>query len=121
MNSSVLGLMTARNKPRQNTPDEVEVVASTFDEQSSRHVQVCDMVIEKSRRMVEFGEHVVILMDSLTRMARAYNTEMPHSGKILTGGWQPCNETFMRDDGEVILKPAFRQHFAIDVRDFAHG
>lgn len=71
---------------KQNTPDEVEVVASTFDEQSSRHVQVCEMVIEKSRRAVEFGEHVVILMDSLTRMARAYNQEMPHSGKILTGG-----------------------------------
>ena len=71
---------------RHNTPDEVEIVASTFDEQSSRHVQVCDMVIEKARRMVEFGHHVVILMDSLTRMARAYNTEMPHSGKILTGG-----------------------------------
>ncbi|MCC6581463.1 MAG: transcription termination factor Rho [Phycisphaeraceae bacterium] len=71
---------------RQNTPKEVEVVASTFDEQCSRHVQVCDMVIEKARRMVEFGEHVVILMDSLTRMARAYNQEMPHSGKILTGG-----------------------------------
>jgi len=69
-----------------NTPSEVEVVASTFDEQSSRHVQVCEMVIEKSRRAVEYGEHVVILMDSLTRMARAYNTEMPHSGKILTGG-----------------------------------
>jgi len=71
---------------RQNTPAEVEVIASTFDEQSSRHVQVCDMVIEKSRRAVEFGEDVVILMDSLTRMARAYNTEMPHSGKILSGG-----------------------------------
>ena len=71
---------------RNNTPPEVEVIASTFDEQSTRHVQVCEMVIEKSRRMVEFGEHVVILMDSLTRMARAYNTEMPHSGKILTGG-----------------------------------
>ena len=71
---------------RHHTPDEVEIVASTFDEQSSRHVQVCDMVIEKARRMVEFGHHVVILMDSLTRMARAYNTEMPHSGKILTGG-----------------------------------
>ena len=71
---------------RNNTPDDVEVVASTFDEQSSRHVQVCDMVIEKARRMVEFGEHVVILLDSITRMARAYNTEMPHSGKILTGG-----------------------------------
>jgi len=71
---------------RNNTPDEVEVVASTFDEQSSRHVQVCDMVIEKARRLVEFGSHVVILLDSITRMARAYNTEMPHSGKILTGG-----------------------------------
>ncbi len=71
---------------RNNTPDDVEVVASTFDEQSARHVQVCDMVIEKARRMVEFGEHVVILLDSITRMARAYNTEMPHSGKILTGG-----------------------------------
>ncbi|HEX7008970.1 MAG TPA: transcription termination factor Rho, partial [Phycisphaeraceae bacterium] len=71
---------------RNNTPPDVEVVASTFDEQSSRHVQVCEMVIEKARRMVEFGEHVVILMDSITRMARAYNAEMPHSGKILTGG-----------------------------------
>ncbi|MBI1336326.1 MAG: transcription termination factor Rho [Phycisphaera sp.] len=71
---------------KNNTPDDVEVVASTFDEQSTRHVQVCDLVIEKARRMVEFGTHVVILMDSLTRMARAYNTEMPHSGKILTGG-----------------------------------
>ncbi|MCC7192688.1 MAG: transcription termination factor Rho [Phycisphaeraceae bacterium] len=71
---------------RNNTPKDVEVVASTFDEQSARHVQVCDMVSEKARRMVEFGEHVVILMDSLTRMARAYNTEMPHSGKIGTGG-----------------------------------
>lgn len=71
---------------RQNTPSGVEIIASTFDEQTSRHVQVCEMVIEKSRRAVEFGEHVVILMDSLTRMARAYNQEMPHSGKILTGG-----------------------------------
>jgi transcription termination factor Rho len=71
---------------KANTPPEVEVVASTFDEQSARHVQVCEMVIEKSRRMVEFGQHVVILMDSITRMARAYNSEMPHSGKILTGG-----------------------------------
>ena len=71
---------------RNNTPDDVEVVASTFDEQSGRHVQVCEMVIEKSRRAVEFGDEVVILMDSITRMARAYNNEMPHSGKILTGG-----------------------------------
>ncbi len=64
----------------------VEVVASTFDEQSHRHVQVCGMVIEKAKRMVEFGDHVVILLDSITRMARAYNAEMPHSGKIMTGG-----------------------------------
>jgi transcription termination factor Rho len=71
---------------KNNTPDEVEVVASTFDENSTRHVQVCEMVIEKSRRMVEYGHDVVILMDSITRMARAYNSEMPHSGKILTGG-----------------------------------
>lgn len=71
---------------KANTPDEVEVVASTFDENSTRHVQVCEMVIEKSRRMIEYGHDVVILMDSITRMARAYNAEMPHSGKILTGG-----------------------------------
>jgi transcription termination factor Rho len=71
---------------RRNTSPEVEVVASTFDEQSSRHVQVAEMVIEKARRMTEFGDHVVILLDSITRLARAYNAEMPHSGKIMTGG-----------------------------------
>jgi|GEM_PF-103176 len=64
----------------------VEVVASTFDEQSHRHVQVAEMVIEKAKRMVEFGEDVVILLDSITRLARAYNADMPHSGKIMTGG-----------------------------------
>jgi transcription termination factor Rho len=64
----------------------VEVVASTFDEDSSRHVQVCEMVIEKAKRMVEFGDDVVILLDSITRLARAYNANMPHSGKIMTGG-----------------------------------
>lgn len=71
---------------RQCAGDNVEVVASTFDEQSSRHVAVCEVVIEKAKRMVEFGEDVVILLDSITRMARAYNAEMPHSGKIMTGG-----------------------------------
>jgi len=71
---------------RRNTPDAVEVVASTFDERSSRHVQVAEMVIEKAKRMVEFGGDVVILLDSITRLARAYNNEMPHSGKIMTGG-----------------------------------
>lgn len=63
-----------------------EVVSSTFDEPASRHIQICEMVIEKAKRMVEYGQDVVILLDSITRMARAYNTEVPHSGKILTGG-----------------------------------
>ncbi len=63
-----------------------EVISSTFDEPASRHVQIAEMVIEKARRMVEFGKDVVILLDSITRLARAYNTEVPHSGKILTGG-----------------------------------
>jgi transcription termination factor Rho len=64
----------------------VEVVASTFDEQAARHVQVAEMVIEKAKRMVEFGDDVVILLDSITRLARAYNNEMPHSGRIMSGG-----------------------------------
>jgi len=63
-----------------------EVVSSTFDEPASRHVQVSEMVIEKAKRLVEYGRDVVILLDSITRLARAYNTEVPHSGKILTGG-----------------------------------
>jgi transcription termination factor Rho len=66
--------------------DHAEVVSSTFDEPSSRHVQVSEMVIEKAKRMVEYGTDVVILLDSITRLARAYNTEVPHSGKILSGG-----------------------------------
>jgi len=64
----------------------VEVVASTFDEQSDRHVAVAECVIEKAKRMVEFGDDVVILLDSITRLARAYNSNIPHSGKIMTGG-----------------------------------
>ena len=63
-----------------------EVISSTFDEPASRHIQVAEMVIEKAKRMVEYGRDVVILLDSITRLARAYNTEAPHSGKILTGG-----------------------------------
>ncbi|MBI4586746.1 MAG: transcription termination factor Rho, partial [Planctomycetes bacterium] len=61
-----------------------EVISSTFDEPASRHVQVAEMVIEKAKRMVEYGRDVVILLDSITRLARAYNTEVPHSGRILT-------------------------------------
>jgi len=63
-----------------------EVIASTFDEPPERHVQVAEMVIEKARRMVEHKKDVMILLDSITRLARAYNTIQPHSGKILSGG-----------------------------------
>ena len=63
-----------------------EVVSSTFDEPPSRHIQVSEMVIEKAKRLVEFGQDVVIFLDSITRLARAWNTETPHSGKVLTGG-----------------------------------
>jgi transcription termination factor Rho len=63
-----------------------EVVSSTFDEPASRHVQVAEMVIEKAKRLVEHKNDVVILLDSITRLARAYNTVVPSSGKVLTGG-----------------------------------
>jgi transcription termination factor Rho len=70
----------------RKTADDVEVISSTFDEPASRHCQIAEVVIEKAKRMVEYGHDVVILLDSITRLARAYNSEMPHSGKILTGG-----------------------------------
>ena len=70
---------------RKTGPD-VEVISSTFDEPAARHCQVAEIVIEKAKRLVEYGHDVVILLDSITRLARAYNSEMPHSGKILTGG-----------------------------------
>jgi len=70
----------------RKTAEDVEVISSTFDESASRHCQVAEVVIEKAKRLVEYGVDVVILLDSITRLARAYNTEMPHSGKILTGG-----------------------------------
>ena len=63
-----------------------EVIASTFDEPPERHVQIAEIVIEMAKRQVEAGKHVVILLDSITRLARAYNTLQPHSGKILSGG-----------------------------------
>jgi transcription termination factor Rho len=65
---------------------DAEVVSSTFDEPATRHVQVADMVIEKARRLIEHRRDVVILLDSITRLARAHNTVVPHSGKILSGG-----------------------------------
>jgi transcription termination factor Rho len=70
----------------RKTADDVEVISSTFDEPAARHCQVAEVVIEKAKRLVEYGVDVVILLDSITRLARAYNTEMPHSGRILTGG-----------------------------------
>ena len=63
-----------------------EVISSTFDEPAVRHVQVAEMVLEKAKRLVETGKDVIILLDSITRLARAYNTTIPHSGKILSGG-----------------------------------
>jgi transcription termination factor Rho len=63
-----------------------EVISSTFDEPPERHVQVADMVLEKAKRLTETGKDVVILLDSITRLARAHNTVVPHSGKILSGG-----------------------------------
>jgi transcription termination factor Rho len=65
---------------------DAEVISSTFDEPAERHVQVAEMVMEKAKRLVEHGKDVVILLDSITRLARAYNTTMPHSGRILSGG-----------------------------------
>ncbi len=70
---------------RRQVPD-AEVIASTFDENAESHVHAAEIVIEKARRMVEVGQDVVILLDSITRLARAYNTTMPNSGKILSGG-----------------------------------
>ena len=66
--------------------DGAEVISSTFDERAESHVHATEIVIERARRMVEVGRHVVILLDSITRMARGYNTTMPNSGKILSGG-----------------------------------
>jgi len=86
----ILIILLIDERPEEVTDMErntkAEVISSTFDEPASRHVQVAEMVIEKAKRYVEFGRDVVILLDSITRLARAYNTEVPHSGKILTGG-----------------------------------
>jgi transcription termination factor Rho len=71
---------------RQVKAPNCEVISSTFDEPPSRHIQVSEMVIEKAKRMVEYGQDVIIFLDSITRLARAWNTECPNSGKILTGG-----------------------------------
>jgi transcription termination factor Rho len=85
-----------------------EVIASTFDEPPERHVQVAEMAIEKARRLVEHGKDVVILLDSITRLARAYNTVQPHSGKILTGGM----------DANALHKP---KRFFGAARNIEHG
>jgi transcription termination factor Rho len=93
---------------RRNTPERVEVVASTFDEEATRHIQVSDMVMEKARRMVEFGQHVVILLDSITRLARGYNNGMAGSGKIGSGGV----------DNAALIKP---KKFFGSARNIEHG
>ncbi|MGZ3633480.1 MAG: transcription termination factor Rho [Parachlamydiaceae bacterium] len=85
-----------------------EVIASTFDEPPERHVQIAEMVLEKARRLVEYGHDVIILLDSITRLARAYNTVQPHSGKILTGGI----------DSNALHKP---QHFFGAARNIDQG
>ncbi len=88
---SYLFILLIDERPEEVTDMErtckgAEVISSTFDEPPERHVQVAEMVIEKARRMVEHKRDVVILLDSITRLARAYNTLQPHSGKILSGG-----------------------------------
>lgn len=70
----------------QRSVHNAEVISSTFDETPDRHVRVAEIVIEKAKRLVEHGMDVVILLDSITRLARAYNTLQPHSGKVLSGG-----------------------------------
>jgi transcription termination factor Rho len=86
----VLIVLLIDERPEEVTDMEenvrAEVISSTFDEPADRHVQVADMVIEKAKRLVEHGRDVVILLDSITRLARAHNTVVPHSGKILSGG-----------------------------------
>ncbi|HET7423194.1 MAG TPA: transcription termination factor Rho [Gemmatimonadales bacterium] len=86
----VLIVLLIDERPEEVTDMEenvkAEVISSTFDEPADRHVQVADMVIEKSKRLVEHGRDVVILLDSITRLARAHNVVVPHSGKILSGG-----------------------------------
>ncbi len=86
----ILFVLLIDERPEEVTDMErsvkAEVVSSTFDEPPERHVQVASMVLEKAKRMVELGLHVVILLDSITRLARAHNAVVPHSGKILSGG-----------------------------------
>ncbi|MCD6441082.1 MAG: transcription termination factor Rho [Candidatus Marinimicrobia bacterium] len=86
----VLMVLLIDERPEEVTDMErsvnAEVISSTFDEPPERHVQVASMVLEKAKRMVELGFHVVILLDSITRLARAHNAVVPHSGKILSGG-----------------------------------
>jgi transcription termination factor Rho len=87
---TVLIVLLIDERPEEVTDMEenvrAEVISSTFDEPADRHVQVADMVIEKAKRLVEHGRDVIILLDSITRLARAHNTVVPHSGKILSGG-----------------------------------
>ena len=86
-----------------------EVVSSTFDEPATRHVQVAEMVIEKAKRLVEHGRDVVILLDSITRLGRAYNTVVPSSGKVLTGGVDAIVATALIDTGSRMDEVIFEE------------
>ena len=96
-----------------------EVIASTFDEPATRHVQVAEMVIEKAKRLVEHGRDVVILLDSITRLGRAYNTVVPSSGKVLTGGVDA--NALQRPEALLRRRPQHRGgRLALDHRHRAH-
>jgi len=82
----VLLIDERRKKSRYAALGKGEVISSTFDEPAERHIQVAEVVLEKAKRLVECRKDVVILLDSITRLARAYNSTVPHSGKILSGG-----------------------------------
>ena len=89
-----------------------EVVSSTFDEPAQRHVQVAEMVVEKAKRLVEHKKDVFILLDSITRLARAYNTVIPPSGKVLSGGLD--SNAFAKTEAVFWCSPECRGRWIVD-------
>lgn len=89
---------------------QAEVIASTFDEPADRHVKIANIVLEKAKRMVECGHDVVILLDSITRLARAYNTVQPASGKVLSGGVEANALQNQNDSSELRVKLKVADH-----------
>ena len=90
-----------------------EVISSTFDEQASRHVQVSEMLLERAKRLVEQGKDVVILLDAMTRLARAYNTTCPSSGKVLSGGVE-ANALYKPKRFFLVLQKKYRRRWIIN-------